>query len=103
MPQPTTLVLLPGLDGTEIFLQPLVAALRSPRGRRRARVLRPRLVVLRPAGADARRGELVPGHNIDEILRLRSSVKVVTIAGSHLAMFTNPRAAARAITAFLEE
>ena len=53
--------------------------------------------------AAASRDELVPGHNIDEILRLRSSVKVVTIAGSHLAMFTNPRAAARAITAFLEE
>jgi len=51
----------------------------------------------------ASRDELVPGQNIDEILRLRSWVKVVTIAGSHLAMFTNPRAAARAITAFLEE
>jgi pimeloyl-[acyl-carrier protein] methyl ester esterase len=44
---------------------------------------------------------IVPLRNAAEILRLRPSVRLVTIEGPHLAMFTNPQAAARAIGRFV--
>jgi len=187
---PATLVLLPGLDGTEIFLQPLLGAL--PDGVRplvvtyplagpnryadllavvreavagigefhvlgwsfsgplalmlanaepqrvRSVILsasfvrppRPELAMLRFAlrepviwlwrevmKVDARealracrqpvlylaasRDGIVPRRCIDEILSVRPAVKVVTIEGEHFAMYANPQAAARAITAFI--
>jgi poly(3-hydroxyalkanoate) synthetase len=47
--------------------------------------------------------DIVPRRNVDEIIRIRPSVKVVTIAGRHLAMYTNPQSAARAIAKFIAE
>src|SRR5262245_24844792 len=44
---------------------------------------------------------IVPRHNADEILRLRPSARLVAIDGPHLALFTNPRAAATAIVEFI--
>lgn len=49
----------------------------------------------------ARRDGIVPGHNGAEVLRLAPSARLVTIDGPHLAMFTNPGAAARAIGDFI--
>lgn len=49
----------------------------------------------------ASRDELVPQRCIDEIVRLRPSVEVVTLPGRHLAMYTHPQAAAQAIAAFV--
>lgn len=44
---------------------------------------------------------IVPAHNVAEVRQGRPSVQVVTIEGPHQAMFTNPRAAAAAIAAFV--
>jgi pimeloyl-ACP methyl ester carboxylesterase len=82
-----------------------------------ARVLAERLRAI--AGVDARellerhrrpllyiasaRDDLVPHHNLEEILRLRPSMRLATIDGRHLAMYTNPQAAALAIAAFIRE
>ena len=44
---------------------------------------------------------IVPRRNADEMVRLRPSVGLVTIEGPHLAMFSNPRAAAQAIGQFI--
>jgi pimeloyl-ACP methyl ester carboxylesterase len=49
------------------------------------------------SGAD----RIVPPCNAAEMRRLRPSVRLVTIAGPHLALFTNPQAAARAIGEFI--
>jgi pimeloyl-ACP methyl ester carboxylesterase len=49
------------------------------------------------------RDEIVPRRNVDEIIRVRPSVKVVTIAGRHLAMYTNPQSATQAIAKFIDE
>jgi pimeloyl-ACP methyl ester carboxylesterase len=49
----------------------------------------------------ASRDGIVPRRCIDEILSVRPAVKVVTIEGEHFAMYANPQAAARAITAFI--
>lgn len=46
---------------------------------------------------------IVPRRNIEDILRLRPSVKVATIAGGHMSMYTNPQSAAQAITQFVDE
>lgn len=45
--------------------------------------------------------EVVPPRNLTEIVRIRPSVQVRTIAGRHLALFTNPAAAADAVLEFL--
>ena len=47
------------------------------------------------------RDDIVPRHNLDEIMQLRPSVQVVTIDGPHQAMYTNPHAAAQAIASFI--
>lgn len=44
---------------------------------------------------------VVPARNVRDVVSARASVKVTTIAGRHLAMYTNPEAAARAIEAFI--
>lgn len=49
------------------------------------------------------RDDIVPRRNVDEIMRVRPSVKVVTIAGRHLAMYTNPHSAAQTIAKFIAE
>lgn len=47
------------------------------------------------------RDDVVPRHNLDEIVQVRPAVQVVTIDGPHQAMFTNPHAAAGAIVGFI--
>lgn len=47
------------------------------------------------------RDRVVPGRNTREVLRELPCAKVVTIDGGHLALCTNPDAAAHAIAAFL--
>jgi len=47
--------------------------------------------------------EVVPPRNVAEIVRIRPSVQVHTIAGRHLALYTNPEAAAYAILEFLAQ
>ena len=44
---------------------------------------------------------IVPRRNAAEVVRLRPSVELVTIEGPHLAMFSNPQAAAQAIGQFI--
>ena len=44
---------------------------------------------------------VVPLRNVEEIVRVRPSVRVRTIEGRHFAMYTNPTAAANAITEFM--
>jgi pimeloyl-[acyl-carrier protein] methyl ester esterase len=48
------------------------------------------------------RDDFVPRRNLEEILRIRP-LKVVTIAGRHLAMYTNPQPAAREIVNFMAD
>lgn len=50
----------------------------------------------------SRQDGIVPRRNVDEIVRLRPSVRVVTIPGRHQAMYTHPESAARAISEFIE-
>lgn len=45
---------------------------------------------------------VVPQHNVEEIVRTRPSVSVRIIEGRHFAMYTNPTAAADAITEFIQ-
>jgi pimeloyl-[acyl-carrier protein] methyl ester esterase len=47
--------------------------------------------------------DVIPSHNLDEVIRVRPSVEVATIAGRHLAMYTNAQMAARAVVAFMED
>lgn len=56
--------------------------------------------VLCLAGSD---DGVVPRHNVDEIVRLKPSIRVTTIEGQHFALYTNPDEAAEAISAFLLE
>lgn len=49
------------------------------------------------------RDGIVPRHNVDEILRLRPSVRVITLTGRHQAMYSHPEPAAQAITTFIAE
>jgi pimeloyl-ACP methyl ester carboxylesterase len=49
------------------------------------------------------RDSIVPGRNAAEVLRERPSARVVTIDGPHLAMYSNPGAAASAIAGFMRE
>lgn len=46
---------------------------------------------------------VVPQHNVEEIIRARPSVSVRIIEGRHFAMYTNPTAAADAITEFMQQ
>jgi pimeloyl-ACP methyl ester carboxylesterase len=47
--------------------------------------------------------EVVPSHNVEEIVHIRPSVQVRTIKGRHLAMYTNPVSAAHAILEFIAQ
>jgi pimeloyl-ACP methyl ester carboxylesterase len=49
------------------------------------------------------RDRVVPRRNVDEIVRELLSTKVVTVDGPHLALYTNPRAAVRAIVEFIKD
>lgn len=49
------------------------------------------------------RDRLVPSWNADEVVRELPSTKLVTIDGPHLALYTNPGAAAQAIVGFIRE
>jgi len=49
------------------------------------------------------RDGMVPPRNLEEVVRVRPSVSVRTIEGRHFAMYTNPSAAADAITEFLRQ
>ncbi|NJN37061.1 MAG: alpha/beta hydrolase [Nitrospiraceae bacterium] len=44
---------------------------------------------------------IVPHHNVEEIVRLQPSAAVRLIAGHHFAIYTNPNAAAAAITEYM--
>ena len=46
---------------------------------------------------------VVPQHNVEEIVRARPSVSVRIIEGRHFALYTNPTAAADAITEFMQQ
>jgi hypothetical protein len=46
---------------------------------------------------------MVSQRNVDEIVSIRRSVKVVTVAGPHLAMYVSPHSAARVIGEFIAE
>ena len=64
----------------------------------REQLARCRSPILYLAGSD---DDVVPPRNIAEILQVRPSVQVRTIEGGHLAMYTNPEAAARIIMKFI--
>ncbi len=49
------------------------------------------------------RDRVVPRWNAQEIVRESPSAKVVTIDGPHLALYTNPVPAARAIVGFMRD
>jgi pimeloyl-[acyl-carrier protein] methyl ester esterase len=49
------------------------------------------------------RDRVVPSWNAEEVIRELPSTKVVTIDGPHLALYTNPTAAVRAIVGFMRE
>jgi len=49
------------------------------------------------------RDRVIPRRNVEEIMKERPSTKVVTVDGPHLALYTNPRAAARAIVEFIND
>src|SRR5262249_37046547 len=51
----------------------------------------------------ATRDRVVPRRNAEEIARARPGVRVATIDGGHLALFTNAGAAAQTITGFIRE
>jgi pimeloyl-ACP methyl ester carboxylesterase len=44
---------------------------------------------------------IVPYHNVEEIVRVQPSAAVRLIAGHHFAIYTNPNAAADAITEYM--
>jgi len=46
---------------------------------------------------------IVPRRNVEEIIHLRPSVSVRIIEGHHFSMYTNPTAAAKVITEFINE
>ena len=49
------------------------------------------------------RDRVVPSWNAEEVVRELPSTKVVTIEGPHLALYTNPAAAVRAIVGFMRD
>lgn len=49
------------------------------------------------------RDRVIPRRNVDEIMKELPSTKVVTVDGPHLALYTNPTAAARAIVKFIND
>jgi pimeloyl-ACP methyl ester carboxylesterase len=49
------------------------------------------------------RDRVVPRRNVDEIVRELPSTKVVTVDGPHMALYTNPRGAVRAIVEFMKD
>ena len=49
------------------------------------------------------RDRVVPRRNVEEVVTELPSTKVVTIDGPHLALYTNPRAAAQVIARFIRE
>jgi pimeloyl-[acyl-carrier protein] methyl ester esterase len=49
------------------------------------------------------RDKVIPRRNVDEVMRELPSTKVVTVDGPHLALYTNPKAAARAIVEFIDD
>ena len=49
------------------------------------------------------RDRVIPRRNVDEIVRELPSTRVVTVDGPHLALYTNPRAAVRAIVEFMKD
>jgi pimeloyl-ACP methyl ester carboxylesterase len=49
------------------------------------------------------RDTVVPRHDVDEIVRELPSARVVDLEGEHLALYSNPEAAARLITSWIEE
>jgi len=49
------------------------------------------------------RDKVIPRRNVDEVIRERPSTKVVTVDGPHLALYTNPEAAVRAIVQFMKD
>jgi pimeloyl-[acyl-carrier protein] methyl ester esterase len=46
---------------------------------------------------------IVPHSNVEEIVRIRPDARVRMIEGQHFAIYTNPRAAAEAITEFMDK
>lgn len=48
-----------------------------------------------------RHDRIVPHHNVDEMTRVRESIRIRTIAGEHFAIYTNPVGASAAITEFI--
>jgi pimeloyl-ACP methyl ester carboxylesterase len=46
---------------------------------------------------------VVPRHNAEEMRRLRPSIRVITIDGEHLAMYTHPEPASRLIADFIRD
>lgn len=44
---------------------------------------------------------IVPYHNVEEMARVRESIRVRTITGEHFAIYTNPAGASEAITEFI--
>jgi pimeloyl-ACP methyl ester carboxylesterase len=46
---------------------------------------------------------IVPGRNVDEIVRVRPSTCVRVIEGKHFVLYTNPTAASSAIADFVGE
>jgi pimeloyl-ACP methyl ester carboxylesterase len=49
------------------------------------------------------RDTVVPSRNAEDVVRESPSAKIVTIEGAHLALYTNPEAAAHAIVKFMTE
>ena len=49
------------------------------------------------------RDTVVPRHNVEEIVREFPATRVVDLEGEHLALYSNPEAAARLITSWIEE
>jgi len=49
------------------------------------------------------RDRVVPSKNVEEVISESRTAKVVTIDGPHLALYTNPGAAARAIVGFMND
>jgi pimeloyl-ACP methyl ester carboxylesterase len=48
-----------------------------------------------------REDEIVPYHNVEEMVCIRASMSVRTIAGGHFAIYTNPEDTSAAIAEFM--
>jgi hypothetical protein len=93
----TTLVLLPGLDGTEIFFGPLLSQLPS--------WIDPVVITYPPTGPNmylvSTNDEIIARTNLQEVLLHAPQTEVAEIEGPHLALFTNPEQSAARIGGFL--